>query len=77
MAAQVIILYAAINAYIDDVPVAEVKRFENDFHRFIEANHPKILKTITDEKDLSEDTEKKLKSAIEEFKKGFIVEAQE
>jgi F-type H+-transporting ATPase subunit alpha len=59
------------------VPVSEVNRFENDFHRFMEANHPEVIKAITDEKDLSEDTENKLKSAIEEFKKGFIVEAQE
>ena len=57
------ILYAAINAYIDDVPVSEVKRFENDFHRFMEANHPEVITAITDEKDLSEDTEKKLTMA--------------
>ena len=76
MAAQVMILYAAINAFIDDVPVAAVRRFEYEFQRFIEANHPDILKAIKEEKDISADTEKKLKAAITDFKKGFIVEQQ-
>jgi F-type H+-transporting ATPase subunit alpha len=76
MAGQVLILYAAINAFIDDVRVSEVRRFEAEFQSFMEANHPEILKEVADKKDLSQDTEDELKAAIIEFKKGFITEQQ-
>ena len=68
---QVMILYAAINGYIDDIPVDKVTTFEADFHRFMEANHPEIGKAIIKEKDISADTEEKLKAAIAEFKEGM------
>jgi F-type H+-transporting ATPase subunit alpha len=68
---QVMILYAAINGYIDDIPMDKVKAFETDFHRFMEANHPEIGKAIAQEKEITAETEQKLKTAIEEFKKGF------
>lgn len=68
---QVTILYAAINGYLDDVPVARVGAFENDFHRFMETNHRKIGETIAREKDISATMEEALKAAIGEFKKGM------
>jgi F-type H+-transporting ATPase subunit alpha len=78
---QVAILYAVINGYMDDIPVDRVTAFEADFHRFMEANHPEIGKSIAKAKELDEKTEEALKKAIEEFKKEFytgdIVEAKE
>ncbi len=71
---QVMVLYAAINAYIDDVPVSRVFDFETSFYQFMEARYPKIGKAITKEKDISSETEKALKKAISEFKKGFLTE---
>jgi F-type H+-transporting ATPase subunit alpha len=71
MEKQVMILYAAINGYIDDIPVDKVINFETDFYRFMDAEYPDIGKAITKEKDLSDKTEEKLKTAIDNFKKGF------
>ena len=67
---QVVILYAAINGYLDDIPVNEAGAFEANFHRFMEANHPEVGETIAKGKDLSAETEEKLKTAIAEFKKA-------
>ena len=39
---QVVILYAVVNGYLDDVPVGKVAAFETAFHRFMESNHPEI-----------------------------------
>ncbi|MBA7661648.1 ATP synthase subunit alpha [subsurface metagenome] len=69
---QVMILYAAINGYIDDVAADKVVAFETDFHRFMEANHPEIGEAIAREKEITAETEEKLKSAILEFKQGFL-----
>jgi F-type H+-transporting ATPase subunit alpha len=68
---QVTILYAAINGYLDDVPVDKVIAFEANFHRFMEANHPEIGQTINKDKEISSKTEETLKKAIGEFKKGM------
>jgi F-type H+-transporting ATPase subunit alpha len=68
---QVMILYAAINGYLDDVPVDKVIAFETGFHRFVEANHPEIGKAIAGEKTLSPQTEEALKAAVLEFKKSM------
>jgi F-type H+-transporting ATPase subunit alpha len=71
---QVMILYAAISGYLDDVAVENVGRFEVDFHRFMESSHPEIGSAIARDKILGEETEEVLKAAIEEFKKSEIAE---
>ncbi len=68
---QVVILYAAVNGYIDDVPVDRVGDFETNFHMFMEANHPEIGGAIDRDREISAETEEKLKVAIAEFKKSF------
>ena len=70
---QVIILYAAINGYLDEVPVDKITAFEANFHRFTEANHPEIGKKIAEEKEISPETEEALKRAIPEFKQGMVL----
>ena len=70
---QVMILYAAINGYLDDIAVDKVTAFETNFHRFMEVNHPKIGEHIAKEKDLSAETEETLKAAILEFKQGLTL----
>ncbi len=69
---QVMILYAAINGYLDSIPIDRVATFETDFHKFMAARHSEVGKLIVREKDLSEDAEAALKAAIVEFKEGFV-----
>jgi F-type H+-transporting ATPase subunit alpha len=68
---QVMILYATINGYLNDIIVEKVKDYELNFHRFMEANYSEISKTITKDGKLSEKTEEALKKAIEDFNKGY------
>lgn len=70
MAKQVIILYAGINGYLDDVPVEGLATFEADLHKFMDATHPEVGKAINQDKDISSTTEEALKKAITEFKQG-------
>jgi len=68
---QVMILYAAINGYLDDIPVREVSSLEDNFHAFMEANHPEIGESIASQKEISPETEEALKTAIKEFKQSL------
>ncbi|MCJ7510835.1 MAG: F0F1 ATP synthase subunit alpha, partial [Dehalococcoidia bacterium] len=67
---QVEILYAAVNGYLDDVAVAKAQPFASAFQSFMEANHPDIGKNIVEQKQITPETEDKLKAAIIEFKES-------
>ena len=64
---QVAILYAAINGYLDDVAVADLKAFEEGLHKHLTTESSGALALLREKKELSEDVEKKLKAAIEEY----------
>ena len=66
---QVMILYTAINGYIDDIALDRIGDFEAGFHRFMESSHPQIGSAILREKEINAETEEALKAVILEFKK--------
>ncbi|MCL1982306.1 MAG: F0F1 ATP synthase subunit alpha [Clostridiales bacterium] len=66
---QVMIIYAAINDYLADIPVDQIKKFESEFRDFMDTQHPQVGKKIRTTGDLDGETDEKLKSAILEFKK--------
>ncbi|MEF2574551.1 MAG: F0F1 ATP synthase subunit alpha, partial [Eisenbergiella sp.] len=68
---QVIILFVATGKYLLDIPVDEITRFESEFFEFLDSKHPEIPKAIREEKVISEETEKALRSAIDSFKADF------
>ncbi|WP_338553434.1 F0F1 ATP synthase subunit alpha [Paenibacillus sp. KS-LC4] len=72
---QVISIYSAVKGHLDDIPVADILRFEKEFLAFLDSNHPEIGNSIRDTKDLVADNEKALVDAINKFKKSFAVTA--
>ena len=71
MEEQVISIYAGVNGYLDKVSIENISKFETDLMNLIKSRHKDILKSIRDEKALTDSTEEKLKKAIEEFLKTF------
>ncbi|MDI6735148.1 MAG: F0F1 ATP synthase subunit alpha [bacterium] len=74
---QVMIIYAGVNGYLDDVPVKQCSLFEEEFLQFMEEQHPDIGKGIGEQKALTEILENDLKAAILEFKEKFFKEKEE
>ena len=70
---QVSIIYAAINGFMDEVPVASVAEFETGFHRFMQTNHPEVVEKIAETKDLGDDAVEGLRKAIDEYKQTVAV----
>src|SRR5438105_12149467 len=66
---EVMILFAGINGYLDDVEMEKVEGFEQTFYRYMEASHPEVGKKIATEKALSPENEQQLRTAIDEFKR--------
>ncbi|QDT53579.1 ATP synthase subunit alpha [Caulifigura coniformis] len=74
VADQVISIYAGTKGGFDHVPVPQVARAEKELLQFIREEKAEIRTAITNSKELSADTEEKLKAALEEFKKRFKAE---
>ncbi|GAB2721519.1 F0F1 ATP synthase subunit alpha [Paenibacillus thermoaerophilus] len=68
---QVVSIFTVTRGHLDDIPVADIRRFEKEFLDFVDANHPEIFASIRDTKDLTSDNEKALVDAINKFKRGF------
>jgi len=68
---QVIIIFAATNKYLLDVPVEDITRFETELFEFLDTKYPEIPGSIAKEKVISEEIEGKLRKAIEECKAQF------
>ena len=68
---QVIIIYAATQKHLLDIPVEDVLRFEKGLFEFIQTKYPEIPEAINVEKVISDKTEEALVNAINEFKKEF------
>jgi F-type H+-transporting ATPase subunit alpha len=65
---EVAIIYAVVNGYTNDVEPAKMREFEEAFHRFLDGAHSDVLKTIDDTGMIDDNTDAKLKAAIESFK---------
>src|SRR5215475_2111791 len=70
---QVVSVWAGTGGYLDDVPVDDVRRFENDFLDYLQRSHDGVYASIRETGQLGDDTATSLKDAIEEFRKGFEV----
>jgi F-type H+-transporting ATPase subunit alpha len=68
---QVMIIYAATKKYLLDIPVADILRFESELFDYIDTKYPEIPESIRTDRELKEETEKKLVRAIEECKSSF------
>ena len=69
---QIMIIYAATQKYLLDVPVDRILDFEKALFEHVKSKYPEIPESIREKKVLEEDMEKKLVAAIEEAKKSFL-----
>ncbi|MBL7204049.1 MAG: F0F1 ATP synthase subunit alpha [Desulfobacteraceae bacterium] len=68
---EVAILFAGANGYLDEWPEDAVADYEKQMLEFMDSKYPEILKDIKETGDISEETDGKLKKALDEFKGIF------
>jgi F-type H+-transporting ATPase subunit alpha len=69
---QVLIIYAGSIGVLDDLPLDQIRAFEQDLYRFVENAHPAILTTIREKKALDDDLKAQMNAALKEFKAQFL-----
>jgi F-type H+/Na+-transporting ATPase subunit alpha len=70
---QVVSVWAGTGGYLDDVPIDDVARFEEEFLGELGRKHQGIYDSIKETGQLSDDTATALKDAIEQFRRGFEI----
>jgi len=68
---QVLIIYAATKGYLDEIPISEVQRFQNDFIQEVENMQPDIIKSISETKDLKPETTENMDKVLKDFTERF------
>jgi F-type H+-transporting ATPase subunit alpha len=76
MEEQVAALFAGVNGFLDDVPTEDVPRFQDELRENLKASGT-VLKDIRESADISDETDKALREAIEKFKQGFAVGSEQ
>ena len=71
MEEQVAVIYAGVNGYLDKLPVAKVRAFEEQLLGTLRSKHQDWLNAVRDSKDLSEANANTLKGVVEATAKSF------
>jgi F-type H+-transporting ATPase subunit alpha len=66
---QVVSIYAVTEGHMDDIAIADIRRFEDELGEFFRSRHPGLLSEIRDTGKLPEGDE--VPSAIAQFKETF------
>ncbi|KAK1827194.1 ATP synthase [Podospora conica] len=66
------LIFAGVNGYLDNVPVAKILQWESDFLGHLKTNESDIMTTIDKEGAISKDLEAKLRDVITTFTKSFL-----
>ncbi len=68
---QVVIIFAANNGFMDELPVSALKRYEPELYSFFDNRQADLLAELRDKKAIDDDLKKRMLSALEQFKKEF------
>ncbi|MEU5861024.1 F0F1 ATP synthase subunit alpha [Nonomuraea sp. NPDC047529] len=74
---QVVSVWAGTTGELDEVPVEDIRRFEQEFLDYLQSSHKGIFDSIRETNELSDDAVTSLKDAVTEFKKGFTTSSGE
>jgi F-type H+-transporting ATPase subunit alpha len=68
---QVMVIFAGTNGYADAVPLERMKKWESDLIRNLMVSAPEVGKDIAEKKQITPETEQKLRAALEAFQSSW------
>ncbi|MGH3058689.1 MAG: F0F1 ATP synthase subunit alpha [Gaiellaceae bacterium] len=72
LAEQVVAIFAGIGGYLDDIPPAQVRRFQEELREYLRAEET-VYAGIRDARDFPDEAQEAARAQIERFKKSFSV----
>jgi F-type H+-transporting ATPase subunit alpha len=73
---QVLMIFAGGNGYLDQLPVSELRRYEEELFRFVETRRPGVFSTLAQKKLLDDPLREELHATLKEFAREFSASQQ-
>jgi F-type H+-transporting ATPase subunit alpha len=73
---QILIIFAGTGGFLDDLPVDQVRDFEAELYKYVEATNPGLLRTIMEKKILDDNLKAEMTKIVKECKETFVAERQ-
>ena len=73
---QILIIFAGTGGFLDDLPIEQCRKFEEELYRFVDNSQRSLWEEIRTKKALDDQLRAKIKSVIEDFKSRFVAEQQ-
>jgi F-type H+-transporting ATPase subunit alpha len=71
---QIMVIWAGTKGYLDDLPIEQCRKFEEELYRFMDNAHRPVLEEVAAKRALDEGLTGKIKGCVEEFKARFVAE---
>ena len=73
---QILIIFAGTNGFFDDLPVDQVREFEAELYKYVDATNPGLLRTIMEKKVLDDALKAEMTKVIKQSKEAFVADRQ-
>ncbi len=73
---QILVIFAGTNGFFDDLPVDQVRDFEAELYKYVDATNPGLLRTIMEKKVLDDALKAEMSKVIKQSKEAFVAERQ-
>jgi len=73
---QILIIFAGTNGYLDDLPVDQLRDFETELYKYVEASSPALLRSIMEKKILDDNLKAEMTKVVKESKETFVLDRQ-
>ena len=70
---QIFIIWAAVNGHLDDIPLFDIQRFEEEWLKFLRTAYPELRDIIRKDQGVTDETESILKDSLRQQKNIFVV----
>jgi F-type H+-transporting ATPase subunit alpha len=69
---QIFAIYAGTNGYLDDLPISQVREFEDELYKFVDTSNPGLLNEIMEKKQLDDKIKGEMDRMLKEHKERFV-----
>jgi F-type H+-transporting ATPase subunit alpha len=73
---QILVIYAGTNGFLDDLAIDQVRDFEAELYKFVDATNPGLLRTIMEKKILDDALKAEMTKVIKQCKETFVTQRQ-
>jgi F-type H+/Na+-transporting ATPase subunit alpha len=73
---QILIIFAGTSGVLDDLAIDQVRDFEAELYRYVDATNPGLLRSIMDKKVLDDNLKAEMTKVIKECKEAFVQDRQ-